>query len=91
MTTEHEDNWRNDPGLSSKVIYKKKFAIFPKKCQDGTVIWWKNYYTKYQYWGFKHSGIASLDILNSDNDLHEDKLESVTEAEYIVRKLTEGI
>jgi hypothetical protein len=89
MAYKPEDNWRNDPGLSCVVVYKKKFALFPRKCEDGTKVWLKNYYTKYEYFGFKRS-MSSLDIHDGDN-YHIDQLEDITEAEYIVRRLTEGI
>lgn len=90
MAYEPEDNWRNDPGLESAHLYRKKFALFPQKCEDGTVVWLKNYYVKYQYWGFRRA-ITATDILDHRDDLHEDKLESITEAEYIVRRLIEGV
>jgi hypothetical protein len=85
MSIYEDDNWRNDPGLKSKVVYKRKFALLPKKCEDGTIVWLGNYYIKYIYWGFK--GVTDYDGYN----LHTDICESVTEAEYIVRKLTEGL
>lgn len=85
-----EDNWRNDTGLTSCVVYKKKFALFPHKCEDNTVVWLKNYYTKYKYWGWR-CGITAADISTRIDELHEDKLEDITEEEYIVRRLTEGI
>jgi hypothetical protein len=90
MIYEPEDNWRNDPGLTSKNMYKKKYALFPTKCEDGTVVWLKNYYVKYRYWGFRRA-ITAADIADYRDDLHEDKCENITEAEYIVRRLTEGI
>lgn len=80
-----DNDWRNDPGLAHTVAYKKRFALFPKTCEDGTVVWLDNYYTKYKYWGFK--GTKTDDNAN----MHADKCESVTEAEYIVRKLIEGV
>ena len=86
---EPEDNWRNDPGLTSTNMYKKKFALFPRTCEDGTIVWLKYYYTKYKYWGFRRT-INAGDILDHRDDLHEDKLEDITEAEYIVRRLIEG-
>jgi hypothetical protein len=75
-------NWRSDPGLKSTTIYAKKFALLPVVCNDGTKVWFKNYYVKYVYWGFKdHSRLE---------ELHRDTHESITESEYIVRKLMEG-
>ena len=90
MIYEPENNWRNDPGLTSSVIYKKKFALFPCRCADGTTVWLKHYYTKYVYWGFRRP-VTITDVIAHRDDLHEDRLEDITEAEYIVRRLTEGI
>jgi hypothetical protein len=89
MTQELKNNWRSDPGLTSTIIYKKKFALYPVKCHDGTQVWLDHYYTKYQYWGFR-GAVSISDIDNIKHNLHEDKLENISEAEYIVRKLTEG-
>lgn len=77
-------DWRNDPSLTSMTVYAKKFALLPKVCDDGTKIWFKNYYVRYVYWGFKGIPFDNL------NELHRDKHESITEAEYIIRKLIEG-
>lgn len=83
-----EDNWRNDPGLKSVVIYRKKFALLPVVCQCGTKLWLKTYYKKYVYWGMR--SVGHLDIDNEYN-LHCDACENITEAEYLVRRLTEGV
>lgn len=83
MSIYEDDNWRNDPGLKSTVVYKRKFALLPKKCEDDTVVWLDNYYIKYIHWGFK---IADA----NDHNVHADTHESITEAEYIIRKLIEG-
>lgn len=81
-----EDNWRNDPGLKSTVFYRKKFALLPVVCQCGTKVWLKNYYTKYIYWGMR-----TVDKFDNDYDLHRDVCESITEDEYLVRRLAEGV
>lgn len=80
-----ENDWRNDPSLKHFILYRKKFALFPVTCSCGTRIWLTRYYTKYRLWGFKQ--------ITRENDchLHTDRLENITEAEYIVRKLAEGI
>jgi hypothetical protein len=78
-------NWRNDPGLQSTTVYKKRFAILPATCQDGSRVWLKNYYRKYILWGYRSQ------VTDHEESLHEDKCEIITEAEFIVRKLTEGI
>ena len=79
-------NWRNDPGLSSYVEYRKKFALWPIKCSDDASIWFKFYYKKYELWS--HGGKGK--IFNDEEYLHTDFIENISEAEYIVRRLTEG-
>ena len=79
-------NWRNDPGLSSMIEYKRKFALRPITCCDGTKVWGKFYYKKFELWSHGHSG----KIYSEEDYLHTDFIENVSEAEYIVRKLTEG-
>ena len=78
-----KDNWRNDPGLKSVVIYRKKFAFLPITCKCGTQVWLKNYYTKYILWGTSHI-LAENEMYN----LHTDKLENITEEDYIIIKLS---
>jgi len=76
-------NWRLDSGLSSIIRYKKRFAIFPIKCSDGTRAWLKFYYSKYELWSHANVG------MNFDDDeyLHEDFIERLSEADYIVERL----
>lgn len=82
------NNWRNDPGIKSTIIYGKKFALIPTKCHCGASVWLKNYYVKYVYWGTR---VLDPNDKNFDKfDMHIDTLEKITEAEYLVRKLTEG-
>jgi hypothetical protein len=75
-----QDNWRKDPNMVSKTFYKKKFALFPKKCEDSETVWLKNYYKKYERWGHGFG----------EDTGHTDHVENITEAEYIVRRLKEG-
>ncbi len=75
------DNWRNDPGLICEIDYKKKFAILPVTCHDGVKVWLSYYYTLYYHWGYRNI---------EDSYYHTDQLDNITEAEYIIRKLTEG-
>lgn len=82
-------NWRNDPGLSCIIEYKKRFAFFPVKCADGTKVWFRHYYKKYELWSHNHAGSGSK---YRDSDyLHTDFIENITEPEYIVRKLSETL
>lgn len=74
-------DWREDNGLVSSSIYKRKYALFPKICADGTRVWLKYYYSKYILWGHRSK---------TSGHGHTDYIEDISEAEYIVRKLTEG-
>lgn len=80
-------NWRNDPGLSSRINYERSFALWPVKCCDGTKVWFKFYYKKYELWS--HGGTSK--VFRDDEYLHTDFIEDVSEAEYIVRKLAENL
>jgi hypothetical protein len=79
-------NWRNDPGLSSTSEYRKKFAFRPVICSDGSKVWFKSYYKKYELWSH------GKNIPYCDEDyLHTDFIENITEAEFIIRKLAETL
>jgi len=80
-------SWRNDPGLSSVVEYKRRFAYLPVTCADGTRIWCESYYKKYLHWGHSHGN----KIFDDDDYGHTDFVENITEAEYIIRKLAETL
>ena len=82
--TDSSPNWRDDSGLACITKYKRKFALWPIVCADGSRVWFTRYYTKYEIWG------VSSNIFKSDY-LHVDFVEYITEAEYIVRRLTEGV
>jgi hypothetical protein len=82
-----KSTWRDDPGLSSVSCYRKKFAFFPKRCTDSTLVWFKYYYTKYEIWSHGQKPGSYDDSEYS----HTDKVEDITEAEYIVRKLAERL
>ncbi len=81
MTSEEwlRPNWRDDPGMVCITEYKKKFALWPIKCQDIEWIWLVTYYKEYNIW---HSHDRSR--------IHPDYIDSITEAEYLVRKLVGG-
>ena len=82
-------SWRNEPGIMSVNRYKKCFALFPVTCSDGKKVWFETYYSKYI--------ISGNDIINSTNytggeiHLHSDFVENITEAEYLVRRLSESL
>lgn len=80
-------NWRDDAGLVSKVFYKRKFAITPVVCSHGEKVWLKNYYAKYRIW--------ASDYMEDFSDLtgpgHVDFVENISEAEYIVRKISDNL
>jgi hypothetical protein len=77
-------NWRNDPGLASTVEYRRKFALWPTICCDGTKVWGKFYYKKYELWSHSYSG----KIYREDDYLHTDFIENISEADYIIEKLS---
>lgn len=86
---EYEDpNWRNDAGLNCFDDYRRKFAIWPVTCSDGTKVWLKHYYKMYKNWMY---GDDIVDKYTGKEYLHTDYVEAITEAEYIVRKLRDGI
>lgn len=74
-------NWRCDSTLACRNVYKRKFAILPVDCVGGDRVWFEYYYAKYQIWHYSS---------DTTTDLHTDRHEDITEAEYIVRRLTEG-
>ena len=76
-------NWRNEPGIVSTSKYKRSFAILPVVCSDGKKIWFKSYYKKYIIYITKYS--------TEGDNAHIDFCENVSEADYIVRKLSENL
>jgi hypothetical protein len=79
-------NWRDE--MQAIPHYKKKFAILPIECSDGTKVWFKFYYSKYQTWNSPHSS----KVFDIDAEYgHTEFVENVNEAEYIVRRLVEGL
>lgn len=74
-----KETWRDDPGMTSVVIYRKKYAFFPIQCSDGKKIWLNSYYKMYLDWTDSHSrGEYS----------HIEFIENISEHEYLVRKLS---
>jgi hypothetical protein len=80
-------NWRNDPGLTSKSEYRKRFAFRPVMCSDGTKVWMKFYFKKYDLWSHGDEPLSHYD----EGYLHTDFIENITEQEYIIRKLAETL
>ncbi len=76
-------NWRDDGGLVHKPLYKKRWALRPITCADGTRVWFKSYYSYYRLWATSH--------FESEDYQHKDFIENITEAEYIVRKLADSL
>jgi hypothetical protein len=77
-------SWRDEAGMESHPVYKKKWAIKPIVCSDGTKVWFKTYYIYYRVWGSKHHD-------NTGIYRHRDFVENITEAEYLVRKLADNL
>ncbi len=76
-------NWRDDKGLVHQPLYKKRWALRPITCADGTRVWLKSYYSYYRLWSTSH--------FESEDYQHKDFVENITEAEYIVRKLADSL
>jgi hypothetical protein len=74
-------DWRDE--LTSFFRYKKRFALFPVTCSDGTEVWLKNYYKKYELWNSDYSPGEECN--------HRDFIENISEAEYVVRKLADNL
>lgn len=87
FTTPVIPNWRNDPGLASAIEYRKSLALRPIVCSDGTRIWFKFYYKKYEHWGHSNTLTGGNPETMDEYYLHTDFIENVSEADYIVRKL----
>lgn len=79
-------NWRDDTGLVSHFIYKRKWALTPVVCSGGEKVWFDHYYVVTRVWSSKF--VDEYDIRNNS---HRDFVENITEAEYIVRKLAEKL
>lgn len=77
-----EKNWRKESGMFSEIVYEKKFSFYPIKCVDGSIVFIKNYYKKYIIW-------TSSKI--EGGYFHKEYIESITEDEYIIRKLAEKL
>lgn len=81
-------DWRNDHGISSKSVYRRKFALAPVKEVGGQYIWLKFYYKKYTIWAHRPSN----KIFDNDEDYyHRDFNENISEQEYMIRKLAETL
>lgn len=82
------DNWRD--GLPSEISYKRKFAFFPTKLNDGEKIWLKPFYRKFVSYHTRHYG-TSISVYEDDEYVHTDVVEDVSEETYVVRKLAESL
>ena len=60
-----------------------EFAILPVRCSDNISVWWGHYYQFYKYYFHDHQD-------EGGRAEHPEFRENITEAEYIVRKLTEN-
>ena len=75
-------DWRNESGLKCITTYKKRFSVFPTRCADGTLLWMKYYYVKYNTWNSRYNYDGS--------NGHREKIEIIDEETYMMRKLAEG-
>jgi len=77
-------NWRHDPSLSSRSEFKRRFAFFRVECADGSKVFFEFYYKHYIVWDYVHT----LPQDDKSRYLHTDFYENVSEADYIIRKLS---
>ena len=70
---------RIHPKLKTHIAYRRRFAFWPTKC-SGRWVWLKYYMEKYKQW--IHGTLMFNDI---------EHIENITEADYIVRKLSESL
>jgi hypothetical protein len=83
MIEKHEFDWRTEAGLIARTRYKKHFAFLPVTCVDNSVTWLKPYYKKYTVW---------LDPTPTGLEYDSKKyIETVTESEFIIRKLSDTL
>lgn len=79
-------DWRDDTGLVSTNTYSRKFAILPKKCLDGSIVWLSYYYKFVRVW----SNRIPTDFEDQYYS-HPDFVGNISEEDYIVRKLAETL
>jgi hypothetical protein len=60
------------------------------KCDDGTKVWFKFYYKKYEIWSHGRFGVKGSLNFDENDYLHTDFIGCLTEADYIVCRLVEG-
>lgn len=70
-------NWRDE--LECRPFYKKKFALLPITTKNGEKIWLKYYFKKFNLYHHR----------NNTLHCHTDFVESISEEEMVVRKLSE--
>lgn len=75
-------DWRDESGIERTSKYKKRYALFPMVLTNGEKIWLGWYYKKYYLWLSSHVG---------DEYGHVDFVESISEQEYMLRKLAESL
>ncbi len=86
-------NWRNDHGIEKFITYKKKFAWRPIETLENEKLWWVTYYVVYENWTASY--LAKTHQANGDiaeyTSIHRSRLGYISEADYLVRKLTESL
>ena len=75
--------WRE--GLEQEIVYKRRFAFLKTTCSSNETVWMSWYYSVYHIWKDRHSYAKGRDVG------HTDFVENITEAEFIVRRLSDGI
>lgn len=78
-----ELDWRIVDNLTSRLYYKKRFAVLPVSVHTGEKIWMMSYYAIYCSWTSR----LVLDDPEEDHS-HHDFVENITKEEFVIRKLS---
>lgn len=81
---EEVEGWRAE--LVSTPVYKQKYAWLPQLTISGEIIWLTRYYRVYKIWDTEHTHV-DITVIHG----HRDVVGNITEADYIVRKLSESL
>ena len=72
-------NWRKDYGITTATIYKLKFAYFPIRLSDNTLIWMSCYYA------------GTTVFYYNDSKFKTEKGNSMSNVDYLINSLSGNI
>lgn len=70
-------NWRNSSQITQYPYYRLKFAWFPKRLKDNSLVFWKRYYTGDNYLYYRSIMFK----------IERNVLGNISEEEYLVKIL----